>query len=166
MKRQREKKRRIELFRASYCSLDSKTTVTVDRTAFIYETRSTFDFLLKISAGCFLVRGMCPVSDVMLGRTRADISQHFIFAWNNKDSARARAAHCSDKIILGAQGEVKKVLIIPWYNWNILPEEDLECNEIIQRAAFPRHVIFSFRILCPLRSFNAEQNNSEEFLFL
>ena len=69
MKGQREKKRRIELFRASYCSLDSKTTVTVDRTAFIYETRSTFDFLLKISAECFLVRGMCPVSDVMLGRT-------------------------------------------------------------------------------------------------
>ena len=73
--------------------------------------------------------------------------------------------HCSDKIILGAQGDVKKVAIIPWHNWNILPEDDLECNEIIQRAAFPRHVIFSFRILCPLRSFNAEQNNSEEFLF-
>ena len=73
--------------------------------------------------------------------------------------------HCSDKIILGAQGDAKKVLIIPWYNWNILPEEDPECNEIIQRAAFPRLVIFSFRILCSLRSFNAEQNNSEELLF-
>ena len=72
--------------------------------------------------------------------------------------------HCSDKII-GAQVEAKKVPIIPWYNWNILPEEDLECNKIIQRPAFPRNVIISFRILCPLRSFKAEQNNSEEILF-
>ena len=81
------------------------------------------------------------------------------------DLASSSLVHCSDKIILGAQGDVKKVPIIPWYNWNILPEEGPECNEIIQRAAFPRLVIFSFRILCPVRSFNAEQNNSEDFLF-